>query len=572
MSTPFEGFWIPQKIRPIIITPQIQWRTIPFKERYPTRSVKEPVDVLWPRLTLHEWSNLLDLLSKSRKPVPQNFFGRMQNALRVISQRFQNSRDPLTVRAMNSVPAWTGFSPEMIRFTLGSLDLMPVDSLQKIVNLTLPNTVRSQFINLLDSCDLDGRIRFFGKGIPNRIKSLFPGDQTYPVNLKYPDMVLGFAAGNVIGTSHLIALLGQISALIGPGSDNDERLFPSILVKNSRDEPIFTPLLLSAIEQIDPSLVESIAVMVWDYEDIKLQEYLISNANLVIAAASDFTIAAIDRVIENVKTTSKPIRFHRHGHKVSFSTISSSYLTKKKAPWITDKLDFIHLTTFLSAIDSIYWNQQGCLSSRIHFVERYELNNPQIYGMELAEKIRVLRTFLPRGNLPLHNLHNKYEKYTALTKTGKVKLCSNYEDDFLVVTDDRSWTPTLFKEAINDCSERTIIVRPINDVAQVPNKYLKWLPKANLQAMSVAIDGPEWSTWSDRFSKFVSAISARGITSIRTIGRGPFPQLAYSWDGYLPIDLSAERDAGYFSTVEFENTYQQITDTYRFYTSRNLIM
>jgi hypothetical protein len=504
--------------------------------------------------------------------VPPDFFDRYKNALALISKRFKNPEEPLTIKALNTIPAYTGYSPGMIQFTLGSLDMMPVDSLEEITRYSFPSTIHSHFTKLQGSGDLTGYIRFFGSGINKAIRKLIPTTRFFKMQPNYPDTVLGFAAGNVIGTSHLIGLLAQVSALIQPDSESIKRKFPLIVVKNSRQEPLFTPFILSAIEAIDPLLVSSIGIMIWDYDDSKLQEMLISKSDLILAAAADFTIDEIDRVIQKVQNTTKSIRFHRHGHKISFSTISSSYLARKKAPSIPGDIDMIHLTTLLSSVDSIYWDQNGCLSSRIHFVQRgaSETFRPEDYGIYLAEKIRILSTFLPRGDNPLHNLHNRFDKYAALSISGNVKICSTYEDDFLVVVDERPWTPTTFNSVINDCVDRTIIIRPIDDIFEVPNSYLNWLPKKNLQTMSVAIDGPERDSWSPRFSKFAEAIGKRGVTGIRTIGRGPFPQLAYSWDGYIPLDLSLERNSGYFTTVQFDNNYRQIVDTFQLYSSKNI--
>lgn len=388
---------------------------------------------------------------------------------------------------------------------------------------------------------------------------------------KHPSRVLGYAAGNVMGTAHLISLLAQISALVQLPSGSEPVEIPTILIKNSRQEPIFAPLIFSALEAIDPQLTASLAVMLWDYEDTHLQETLVAKSDLVLAAAADFTIQQIEQVIQRVQTPSHPIRFHPHGHKVSFTTIGKDYLQKEKtAPGLAG-LDLIHLTCMLAALDSIFWDQYGCLSSRVHFIETggSEAYTPLEYGHFLAEKIRILSTFLPRGAMPLHGLHTRFEKYTALAAPGRVDLCSTYEDDFLVVVDARPWSSAISQDVVNDCVERTIIIRPVQMLMEVPQTYLRWLPAKNLQTMIVAIDGPAHSTWSPDFTRYVEMIGKRGVTGIRTIGRGAFPQLAYSWDGYLPLDLSLERRPGYFTSVEFENTYQQILDTYQLYATRS---
>jgi hypothetical protein len=76
--------------------------------------------------------------------------------------------------------------------------------------------------------------------------------------------------------------------------------------------------------------------------------------------------------------------------------------------------------------------------------------------------------------------------------------------------------------------------------------------------MYVAIDSNENNAWSDEFSRFVDSVGECGVTSIRTVGQGPFPQLAYSWDGYLPQCLAISYPGGRFTTIEFENNLSQI--------------
>jgi hypothetical protein len=48
------------------------------------------------------------------------------------------------------------------------------------------------------------------------------------------------------------------------------------------------------------------------------------------------------------------------------------------------------------------------------------------------------------------------------------------------------------------------------------------------------------------------------VTALRRLGRASFPQLAYSWDGYLPLDLGSVRPRGHFSTVESLDTLSEL--------------
>ncbi len=574
MTRLYDGFWLPEKIKGEIITPDTPWVTVNYEAGKPKEEAGTcTVSARWPLLNTNQWDRLFDLLDESRIMPPPDFLDRLQMAFTVLSRRFSDPHDPLAHAALEAIPTYTGYAPEMVQFVLGALDLMPLTTLAEAVDLVLPPEVQHRFIALRELGNLSGRIRFYPAGRGNPLQRLFPSSKkkTFPMMIQHPKRVLGYAAGNVMGTAHLISLLAQVSALVQPQSCSGPVQIPTILVKNSRQEPIFAPLIFSALEAIDPQLTASLALMIWDYEDTHLQETLVAKSDLVLAAAADFTIDQIQQVIKRVQTQSHPIRFHPHGHKVSFTAIGQDYLQKREPTPELPGLERIHLTSMLAALDSIFWDQYGCLSSRVHFLETGGpgVYTPLEYGHLLAEKIRLLSAFLPRDTIPLHGLHTRFEKYSALVASGQVDLCSTYEDDFLVAVDMRPWTSTTFQDVVNDCVERTIIIRPTKDLMEIPQTYLQWLPAKNLQTMIVAIDGPAQTTWSPIFTRFVEAIGKRGVTGIRTIGRGAFPQLAYSWDGYLPLDLSLERRAGYFTTVEFENTYQQILNTYQLYTARS---
>jgi hypothetical protein len=214
----------------------------------------------------------------------------------------------------------------------------------------------------------------------------------------------------------------------------------------------------------------------------------------------------------------------------------------------------------LAALDSILWDQNGCLSSRIHFIEQGTTSDytPLDYGLMLVNKLRLLSKKLPRGMIPLSRIHDRFEYFNAQASSPQVKLCSTYDDDFIVFLDERPWNQQQFRSMVNTCMERTIVIRPIESIMDVPNMYLALIPPNNLQTMYVAIEGETSNPLSPEFSLFIENIGRCGITSIRAIGQSPFPQLAYSWDGYLPQNLALNYPAGYFSTIEFKNNYQRI--------------
>ncbi len=238
----------------------------------------------------------------------------------------------------------------------------------------------------------------------------------------------------------------------------------------------------------------------------------------------------------------------------------------------------LDVVTLLAGLDSIFWDQNGCLSSRIHFVEKGETGDLSVqeYAEHLAGQLRRLSLLLPRGAWPRRLLHDTFDRYKALEgmeRTGRgLRVLSRYDDEFVVVLDERPpgqprFDSRIFGGLVNDCQGRVVMVRPLDDLLELPRLYLSLLPARSLQSLSVAVGRPG-EELTDRFLDFATACGARGVTAIRVVGRGAFPQLAYSWDGYLPLDLMCRRPPGHFTTIEFEAPFDAMMETYRSFLAR----
>jgi hypothetical protein len=144
---------------------------------------------------------------------------------------------------------------------------------------------------------------------------------------------------------------------------------------------------------------------------------------------------------------------------------------------------------------------------------------------------------------------------------GQVQVFSGYDDEFVVVVDSRALDAAQFQATVNECQGRVIIIRPVRRLMEVPDRFLRLLPADNLQSLSLAVGEPGEGL-TNEILRFAEACGACGVTAIRTVGRGAFPQLAYSWDGLIPLDLVRSRRAGHFTTIEFDAPYDEILATY----------
>jgi len=124
-----------------------------------------------------------------------------------------------------------------------------------------------------------------------------------------------------------------------------------------------------------------------------------------------------------------------------------------------------------------------------------------------------------------------------------------------------------FGTLVNECQGRVVVVRPVARLMDVPERYLGMLPARSLQSLSVAV-GRQGEGLTPEFLEFAAACSARGVTAIRVVGRAAFPQLAYSWDGLLPLDLISQRPEGRFTTIEFDRPFEDMIQAYRVVSGR----
>jgi hypothetical protein len=561
----YDAFWFPPAVRNAVLTSQTAYEQLHFRggALVADGSEAETVTARWPRLDLAGWQRAIAILRDNQRGIePAGSRERLPQAIQGMQALWGDRDNPLRREVLASLATCTGHSAGMLDFALGLFELLSVDGLQQAASCRLARGAQTRFVPLEG---LPGRIRFYPAARWRRLAARALGSldgygrRPWQWAPRPAGLILGFAAGNVPGTGLLLILLG-LAAAAGEGQGP-----PVIVVKNSTREPLFTPLVLSTLEMIDPGLLETTLVSLWDYQDAALQEMLVGQADLVVAAAGDETIEAIGRVVDGVSTQQHPIRYHRHGHKVSFTTIGWACLERGRTePESGEPL--LEVVALLAAVDVALWNQQGCLSSRVHFVEQSTGQgdfSPQEYGRAVTRSLRALERVMPKGVARQRQIHNLFDKYQAMAAVGAVEVLSEYEDRFLVVLHRRPLTAEQFRVVVNDCQERTVAIVPVEDVLEVPGRYLEQVGRQSLQSMSVAMGDPDEVGLDAATLRYAEALGAAGVTGIRTVGRGAFPQLAYSWDGLIPLDLGAVRPAGHFTTLEFDRPWAEIAETYR---------
>jgi hypothetical protein len=147
----------------------------------------------------------------------------------------------------------------------------------------------------------------------------------------------------------------------------------------------FLPRLFAhSLYEADPKLGACLEIAEWRGGNLDLENALFNEANCVTATGSDKTLAGI-RARLPVK-----INFLGHGHRVSFGFVAKDELYGSNAKKIVSR----------AADDVVAWNQLGCLSPHVIYVQSGGEIFPEHFAQLLADELEKREAHAPRGELP----------------------------------------------------------------------------------------------------------------------------------------------------------------------------
>ncbi|MFQ5667251.1 MAG: acyl-CoA reductase [Candidatus Binatia bacterium] len=156
----------------------------------------------------------------------------------------------------------------------------------------------------------------------------------------------------------------------------------AVLVKPAAGDPIFPVLFAASIREVDDELAQRLIVACWRGGDEALERVAFTQSDVVVAGGSDGAIAAIAARV--------PGRFIGHGHKVSFAAIGKERLSDRAAGRALARR---------LAYDVSLWDQQGCLSPQLCYVESNGVVTPAEFGDLLAQALSYYARLFPPKRL-----------------------------------------------------------------------------------------------------------------------------------------------------------------------------
>jgi hypothetical protein len=268
----------------------------------------------------------------------------------------------------------------------------------------------------------------------------------------------------------------------------------------------FLPRLFAhSIYDADAKLGACLEIAEWRGGNAGLENVLFAEADCLTATGDDETLAAI-RAQLPIK-----IRFLGYGHRVSFGFVAHEVLHGSRAKKIAAA----------AADDVVAWNQLGCLSPHVIYVQSGGEVSAEHFAQLLAEELERREQTEPRGELPaehsaaIASRRGIYEVRAAHAPETTQHWCSK---------DSTAWTVVFEADARfqMSCLNRFIYVKPIADLKTA----LENTDGIRGKISTVGIAAPE-----EKIQEIATQLARWGSTRVCPLGQMQNPPLTWRHDG-----------------------------------------
>mgnify|MGYP000137184843 FL=1 len=410
-----------------------------------------------------------------------------------VTERLLDSRDVYRQQLERLLPQATGFDAEMVRLTLNAY-------LQTFRGLQLQRFVAEDFAN------------------PKVLDEFQPRTQGGWTRAFGPELLVHVWAGNVPA----LPMWSFVSGLLVKAGS---------IGKVSSAEPVFATLFARLLAEVEPRWADCFAVVWWPSGDAH-QRTAFELADVVLAYGGN---AALQAMQDHMPVTT---RFLPHGHKLSFGMVSTAALSVHKGPSVARQ----------AARDVARYDQQGCYSPHVFYVQRGAPISPQDFAQHLANELAALQHKLPCRALSLEEAAQvgawrEAHEFAALND-GSTELCGTGQSTSTVVYSDR---PLPLTAGPLNRHVLVVAVDTLDDVLPLIAPQRNYLQTVGLAA------APE------ELLHLGSSLGQAGVTRICALGAMTSPEAGWHHDGrfslldlvrMVDIEASTEREAERFTPYE----------------------
>ncbi|MCC7376829.1 MAG: hypothetical protein IT581_19370 [Verrucomicrobiales bacterium] len=332
-------------------------------------------------------------------------------------------------------------------------------------------------------------------GHPQRLDRMVANDAEILVNLSAralgPELLVHIAAG-ILPTPVFLSI---IHGLLVRSAQT---------VKCPSGASSLPRLFAHSLHDLEPKLASCLELVAWKGGNAEVEATLFGEANAVVAAGTDETIEALRRAMPS------RARFLAHGHRVSAGYVPRESLVPGEDA----------RTVEAAATDVAAWDQLGCLSPHVIYVETGGVLPPEGFAERLAAELAVVEKRLPRGPVSTEAataIFQRRELYRLRAAADGNTRCWSSADS-------TAWTVVFETDPMfqASCGHRFVMVKPVD----TPEECLRHAEMIRGRWSTVGLAGSGVRT-----SELAAQFAAWGIHRICPLGRMQWPPLTWRHDG-----------------------------------------
>ena len=321
-----------------------------------------------------------------------------------------------------------------------------------------------------------------------------------------PELMAHFCAGRIPDPTFLNIVLGLL-------------VRAAQVVKCPTGLALLPRLFAHSIYEVEPKLGACLEIAEWPGGEARLEEALFREVDCVTATGSDETLSAIrQRLPGNV-------RFLGYGHRLSFGYITADALSSYSTAPVAAR----------AAADVAAWNQVGCLSPHVFYVESGGRVNAEQFAEALAAELAKLEEVEPRGPLP--------PEFAAEIATRRafyeVRAVHSPETRHWFSDQSTAWSVIYEADPLFQisCLNRFIYVKPVRNILEA----IQAADAVRGQVSTVGLAATE-----SRTPSLAEQLARWGVTRVCPLGQMQKPPLTWRHDGRLALgDLVTWTDLEY---------------------------
>jgi hypothetical protein len=306
-----------------------------------------------------------------------------------------------------------------------------------------------------------------------------------------PELLVHVTAGNIPNPALMSLVLGVL-------------VRSAQFVKCASGTSLLPRLFAHSLYEAEPKLGACLEIVEWSGGKVDLEDALFGEANCVTATGRDETLGEIRRRVAS------DVRFLGYGHRLSFAFIAHEAWASYSKKTVVAR----------AATDVIAWNQLGCLSPHVIYVEHGGAISAEQFAELLAAELQKREEVEPRGSVSTE---------VAATITGRrdfyeIRAAHSGETHLWKSSDSTAWTVVYEADSQFQisCLNRFIYVKGVTNLSET----FRAADVVRGKVSTVGIAAPD-----ETAQELANQLARWGVSRVCPLGQMQNPPLTWRHDG-----------------------------------------